>query len=263
MSSWIVPGRLFAVRRPKRGSGSEPEWCCCPLRIHNEIMCTSDAKSACPTGPCGSGGNAGIGVSSPSKTNRDRVGQPSFPPADIAEVKAAACETVRETKLPLSKQATVDLARPLPDQIGKSISRGTIFRILNTAAIKPCQHRSWIFPRTADLAEKAAVILDAYQGMWDGEPLGLNDYVLSADEKTSTQARIRFADAGNPICIYERNHLGSTEAHLIRASESVGCSQLVSEPTRHSSPASGGGAASPPSELSNWSRTSSSVGTVK
>ena len=138
-----------------------------------------------------------------------------------------------------------------------------MFRILGSAATKPWQHRSWIFPRTADLAEKAAVILELYQGMWDGEPLGLNDYVRSADEKTSTQARIRFADAGNPICIYERNHLGSTGAHLIRASESVECSQLVSEPTRHSSPAPGGEAASAPSELSNSSRTSSSVGTVK
>ena len=125
-------------------------------------MCTSDANPACPAGPCGSGGNAGVGVSSPSKTSRDRVGQPSFPPADIAEAKAAACETVRETKLPLSKQATVDLACRLPERIGKSISRSTVFRILDSAAIKPWQHRSWIFPRTADLAEKAAVILELY-----------------------------------------------------------------------------------------------------
>ena len=87
MSSWIVPGRLFAVRRPKSGSGSGPDWCCCSMRIHNEIMWTSDAKSACPTRPCGSGGNAGVRVSSPSKTNRGRVGQRSFLPADIAEVE--------------------------------------------------------------------------------------------------------------------------------------------------------------------------------
>ena len=157
------------------------------LLIENlhEIVCTSDAKLACPTRPCGSGGNAGVGVSSPSKTSRDRVGHPSFPPADIAEAKAAACETVRETKLPLSKQATVDLACRLPERIGKSISRSTVFRILDSAATKPWQHRSWIFLRTADFAEKAAMIFELYQGMWDGEPLGSNDYVLSADGKTS------------------------------------------------------------------------------
>lgn len=113
----------------------------------------------------------------------------------MAEVKVAACETVRETKLPLSKQSTVDLARRLPGRIGKPISRSTIFRILDTAAIKPWQHRSWIFPRAADFAEKAAVILDLYAGVWNGEPLGPNDYVLSADEKTSIQARIRCHDS--------------------------------------------------------------------
>jgi hypothetical protein len=33
--------------------------------------------------------------------------------------------------------------------------------------------------------------LDLYQGLWDGQPLGSRDFVLSADEKTSIQARRR------------------------------------------------------------------------
>ena len=34
-------------------------------------------------------------------------------------------------------------------------------------------------------------VLDLYQRVWDGKPLGPNEYVISADEKTSIQARCR------------------------------------------------------------------------
>ena len=33
-------------------------------------------------------------------------------------------------------------------------------------------------------------VLDLYDRRWDGTPLGRNDYVVSADEKTSIQARL-------------------------------------------------------------------------
>lgn len=41
------------------------------------------------------------------------------------------------------------------------------------------------------LSNKAGPILDLYQGLWQGQPLGSDDYVLSADEKTGIQARRR------------------------------------------------------------------------
>src|SRR5262249_32312781 len=49
----------------------------------------------------------------------------------------------------------------------------------------------WIFPRDPQFAEKAGTVLDLYAGFWQGVPLTANDYVLSADEKTSIQARLR------------------------------------------------------------------------
>jgi hypothetical protein len=49
----------------------------------------------------------------------------------------------------------------------------------------------WIFPRDPHFAEKAGPILDLYAGLWQGQPLGPKDYILSADEKTSIQVRIR------------------------------------------------------------------------
>ena len=36
----------------------------------------------------------------------------------------------------------------------------------------------WIFPRDPDFEEKAARVLDLYQGIWQGQPLGADEYVL-------------------------------------------------------------------------------------
>jgi hypothetical protein len=70
-----------------------------------------------------------------------------------------------------------------------SIGESTIWRWLSEDAIKPWNHRSWVFPRDPDFEAKAARILDLYEGVWEGEPLGEDDWVLCADEKTSIQAR--------------------------------------------------------------------------
>src|SRR6266851_1774983 len=60
---------------------------------------------------------------------------------------------------------------------------------LGNDEIKPWRVRSWIFPRDPAFAAKAGRVLDLYAGTWDGMPLGDDDYVVSADEKTSIQAR--------------------------------------------------------------------------
>ena len=62
------------------------------------------------------------------------------------------------------------------------ISGATIWRWLSKDAIRPWRHRSWIFPRDPLFVEKASPIRDLYQGLWQGQPLGANDFVLSADE---------------------------------------------------------------------------------
>ena len=72
-----------------------------------------------------------------------------------------------------------------------SISGSTIWRWLHDDAIRPWFHRSWIFPRDPNFAPKAGRILDLYERVWEGQPLGADDFVISADEKTSIQARRR------------------------------------------------------------------------
>lgn len=56
---------------------------------------------------------------------------------------------------------------------------------------RPWYHRSWIFPRDPDFAAKAGRILDLYVRQWQGTPLKDDEFVISADEKTSIQARRR------------------------------------------------------------------------
>jgi hypothetical protein len=72
-----------------------------------------------------------------------------------------------------------------------SIGETTIWRWLSQDAIRPWHHRSWIFPRDPFFADKAGRVLDLYEGRWQGLPLGQNDFVICADEKTSVQARRR------------------------------------------------------------------------
>jgi hypothetical protein len=83
--------------------------------------------------------------------------------------------------------------------ITAQISGSTLWRWLNADAIRPWTYRSWIFPRDPAFEEKASRILDLYDGFWNGRPLGQKDYMLSADEKTSIQARIRKHQTLGPL----------------------------------------------------------------
>jgi hypothetical protein len=110
----------------------------------------------------------------------------------VATIKALACELPTQHGEPLSRYSTAEIARLIgaqPD--APAMSQSTIWRILDRDAIKPWHSRSWIFPRDPQFAEKAGRVLDLYAGSWEGRPLDPADCVLSADEKTSIQARIR------------------------------------------------------------------------
>ena len=94
--------------------------------------------------------------------------------------------------MPLSRWSKADLARQVC-QLGlvAKISDSTVWRWLNEDAIRPWQHRCWIFPRDPLFAEKAGRILDLYERSWMGKDLRDDEFVLSTDEKTSIQARAR------------------------------------------------------------------------
>jgi hypothetical protein len=116
--------------------------------------------------------------------------QPGFPPSVVVAVKALACELPHEHGLPLSRLSIPEIGREAVRRgIVASIGDTTLWRWLSEDAIRPWAHRCWIFPRDPDFAEKARRVLDLYEGRWQGKRLGPYDCVLSADEKTSIQAR--------------------------------------------------------------------------
>jgi hypothetical protein len=109
-----------------------------------------------------------------------------------AQVKALACELPATSGVPLSRWSSAELAaEAVTAGLVEAICPCTVRRWLRADALKPWQYRSWIAPRAPDFAERAAVVLDLYAGIFDGEPLGEGDYVLCSDEKTSIQARCR------------------------------------------------------------------------
>jgi hypothetical protein len=121
-----------------------------------------------------------------------RVAPGLFPPEVVVQVKALACELPATLGVPLSRLSTADIVREAQRHgIVATVSDKTVWRWLHEDAIRPWQHRTWIFPRDPDFAAKAGRILDLYARCWNGQALSAADFVISADEKTSIQARLR------------------------------------------------------------------------
>jgi hypothetical protein len=164
-----------------------------------------------------------------SKSSPEAGGLPAFPPSVIVEVKALACELPSRLGLPLSRFSLSDIrTEVLAQGIVAQISGSTLWRWLSSDAIRPWRHRSWIFPRDPEFVKKAAPVLDLYEGLWRGRSLSANEFVLSADEKTSIQARIRKhrtlpPSEGRPAYVeheYQRggalNYLAAWDVHRAR-----------------------------------------------
>jgi hypothetical protein len=197
----FVPSSLpTSLRRPGRPQAAEPSafnvanapnWSCCS----NSTPASPTSRLATGLGftqtPFATGADAGPWATSPWTTCPDAAASRSFPPLDEAVIKAIACETVFHTELPLSRQSLADLTGRTRQALGKPISRSTVWRVLDADAIKPWQYEHWIFPRDPQFAAKAGRVVDLYAGLWQGERLDSEDRIISADEKTSIQARIR------------------------------------------------------------------------
>ena len=107
-------------------------------------------------------------------------------------MKALACELPSRLGVPLSRLHVPDIAAEVVARgLVAEISGTTIWRWLSEDAIRPWKCRSRIFPRDPLFEAKAGRVLDLYAREWEGKPLGKKDFVVSADEKTSIQARVR------------------------------------------------------------------------
>jgi DDE superfamily endonuclease len=158
----------------------------CPTR-------SSRSASALRASRCRNGASASSTRASRAwRSVRGPDAQGLFPPAQVAEVKALACELPSEQGVPLSRWSSAEIAREAVGRgIVAKISGATVWRWLAEDAIRPWNYRSWIFPRDPDFAGKAGRILDLYEGRWEGQLLEPGDFVVCADEKPSVQARAR------------------------------------------------------------------------
>jgi hypothetical protein len=125
------------------------------------------------------------------RTSRARVARAVFPPEQVAQVKAVACELPSELGVPISRFSRAELHRLVIERGVTEASAATIARWLAEDALKPWQHRSWVFPRDPRFLQRAGPVLDLYQRRWEGRLLHPGEYVICADEKTQIQARQR------------------------------------------------------------------------
>ena len=189
------------------------------MTIPNCPTCRRVSRSACRTKLYAFGADDGPVTIFRSMISRAAVVSPAFPPFDHASVKATACELVSQTEQPLSRQSTADITRRVNLILPRPMSATTIWRLLDCDAIQPWRYRYWIFPRDVHFGPKAATILDLYAGFWQGQPLGANDFVLSSDEKTSSQARLRChqslaPEAGKPLRLEPEYDRGGAVQYL-------------------------------------------------
>jgi hypothetical protein len=111
-----------------------------------------------------------------------------FPPEQVAEVKALACQLPATHGLPRGRFSRTELHRLVIERGLSDASASTIWRWLHDDALKPRQQRSWIFVRDPLFAEKAGRVLDLYQRRFEGRRLRPDEYVICADEKSQLQA---------------------------------------------------------------------------
>jgi hypothetical protein len=86
---------------------------------------------------------------------------------------------------------STELARELVlRRVAAAISAATVWRTLAKDAIRPWYHRMWIFPRDPAFAAKAGRVLDLYARLFEGQALGVNEFVICADEKDEYPGKV-------------------------------------------------------------------------
>ena len=127
------------------------------------------------------------------RRDRGRVGRGVFPPAQVAEVKALACELPAEQGVPLSRWSSAELAHGGGQARDRRDDRGghdLAVAVVRTRSARGTTARG-SSRATRSSREKAGRILDLYEGRWEGQLLEPGEFVVCADEKPSIQARAR------------------------------------------------------------------------
>ena len=118
---------------------------------------------------------------------------------------ALACQLPAATGVPLAHWTGPELAAELAARgLASPMPASSVLRILAEHPVRPWQYQSWIYPRDPCFEARAKVIVDLYQGYYQGQRLGPGDRILSFDAKPQINARRRLhptlpAAPGRPV----------------------------------------------------------------
>lgn len=100
---------------------------------------------------------------------------------------------------PQSWLSTTDIHQLLIRDFGDDApSLSTLRRWMKRNKFRPWRNKSWIHIRDGKFWEKGGVVLDLYNGIYEGEKLGEDDVVASADEMTQIQILERIISEAEP-----------------------------------------------------------------
>ena len=119
--------------------------------------------------------------------NRAPADRRFFPPHEQHKIVALATCPPREANTPITHGSMADLAQAsVTQQIVASISRSTVWRLLDQAAIKPHRGHYWLHSPDPQFERKMLEIVDLYLRAQELAKRG--EIVVCVDEKTSIQA---------------------------------------------------------------------------
>ena len=126
-----------------------------------------------------------------SPTGRARVARAVFPPQQVAEVVAVACELPAKHDRPLGRFSRAELHRLVIEEGVTDASASTIWGWLHHRLLQPWQQRSWIFPRDPDFQPKAGRVLDLYARRFEGGGVGGGASTTASVGATATRGVTR------------------------------------------------------------------------
>jgi len=122
-----------------------------------------------------------------STTALARAGHQPFPPQQQHKIVALATQPPRQKAVPITHWSSSDLADAAIEKgIVDSISKATVWRLLDQAAIKPHRWHYWLNSPDPDFEAKMLDVLQLYLEAFQLQKRG--EIVLCVDEKTSIQA---------------------------------------------------------------------------
>lgn len=214
------PRKCADVTALRKFRWSEPRLLCTSMNIPGHPVPMLQKLLECTSKPFVNGVSAGLCMDFRLRIFLGRVGRGVFPPEQRVQVIACACEWPSAYDLPLSHFSVRELLGYVESQPDlPRLSLSTLWRWLSEHALRPWRQLSWIFPRDPHFLDKASPVLDLYQGLWKGEPLGPDDFVISADEKPGIQALERIqaprpAIPGHPAHFEHEYKRHGTQAYL-------------------------------------------------